>query len=440
MADADASITTALVGAGELMLARSPKFHRPRGPSCMRGGCDGCLMRVDGTPNVMTCQHHAVDGAKVERQNVVLSAKLDLLRATDWFFAKGMNHHEMFAGIPGIQGVMLNFARRISGLGELPDTVTPARTELPETTADALVVGGGLAGIQAARALSEAGLSVVLCDDRPALGGALLALPQGSRLGRHDADAALAAGVDALERAGVEVRLESTVLGVLEGDDWLVAHPRDGVLRVRARVHVLATGGHDPTPLFEGNDLPGVLSVRAAGRLLREGVLVGDHVVIDTLGAGGHGLSEHGRAFAEAARSHGAEVEVLERARVASVRGLGQVRSVVVQGEAGRETHRDCDAVVFDGPVAPTFELAVQAGASTVHERAGYRVLVDGDGRTVVDAAPREARPTPALFALGELTGAPLDLDAFAAAAQRIAAAARRHVSEVTRDREEHAR
>jgi sarcosine oxidase subunit alpha len=421
-ADADASIASALVGDGELLLARSPKFHRPRGPSCMRGGCDGCLMRVDGTPNVMTCLQRAHDGARVERQNVILSAKLDVLRATDWFFAKGMNHHEMFAGVPGIQTVMLNFARRVSGLGELPDAPSPARGELPVLEVDALVVGGGAAGTFAARALGDAGLSVVLCDDRPALGGALLSLPPGARVQRRAVDEVLDEALEALARASVDVRVESTALGVLEGDDWLLAHPRDGLCRVRARAHVLATGGHDPTPVFEGNDLPGVMSVRAAGLLLREGVLCGQHVVVDTLGAGGDRASLHAKAFAEAARAEGAEVELLERSRVASVRGLGRVRSVVVHDETGRASHRDCDAVLFDGPVAPTFELALQAGAATEHVAAGYRVSTDADGRALRTHGARAASPAPLLFAVGELTGVALDLDAFRATAQRMAA------------------
>ena len=423
VADADASIASAIVGSGELMLARSPKFHRPRGPSCLRGGCDGCLMRVDGTPNVMTCQHVATEGARVERQNVVLSAKLDVLRATDWFFPNGMDHHKMFAGIPGLQHVMLAFARRVSGLGELPDSVTPSRLEsVPTVHTDVLVVGGGAAGLFAASALRAKGLSVVLCDDRPALGGALLSFPEGARLGNHDVDAARAAAVEAVLRSGVDVRLEATVFGVLEGNDWLYAHPRDGVVRVRARAHVVAAGGHDPTPLFEGNDLPGVMSARASGRLLREGVLCGESIVLDTQSAGGSELGPHGRAFADAARGAGAVVEVLDRSRVASVRGLGQVRSVVLHDEAGRASQRDCDAVVFDGPVAPTFELAVQAGAATRHDRAGYAVLVGPDARAVAETRPRDARPDERLFALGEITGAALDLDAFQSSARRLAA------------------
>ena len=41
-------LATALLAADKTILARSPKLHRPRAPSCYRGGCDGCLARVDG--------------------------------------------------------------------------------------------------------------------------------------------------------------------------------------------------------------------------------------------------------------------------------------------------------------------------------------------------------------------------------------------------------
>ncbi|HEX3771054.1 MAG TPA: (2Fe-2S)-binding protein, partial [Polyangiaceae bacterium] len=61
----------ALVGGGRVALARSPKFHRPRGPACLRAACDGCLARVDGVPNVMTCRVPAREGLAIETQNVV---------------------------------------------------------------------------------------------------------------------------------------------------------------------------------------------------------------------------------------------------------------------------------------------------------------------------------------------------------------------------------
>lgn len=378
VADADASLASALVGAGDFLLARSPKFHRPRGPSCMRGGCDGCLMRVDGAPNVMSCMRRATAGAVVERQNVILTAKVDILRAADWFFPKGMNHHEMFAGVPGIQQVMQAFARRVSGLGELPDDAPEPLAKMRTIETDVLVVGGGPFGMAAASALHREGLRVALVDDGLRLGGSLLAYPPG------EIDRAIMRLEE--ELAAVDVHLESTALGVLEGDDWMVASPR-GMSRVRARAHVIATGGHDPTPLFEGNDLPGVLSARAAGRLLREGVLCGEQILVD-------GDGPHARAFADAARAHGASVERV--AHVTSVRGLSRVRSAI----AGGRSH-DCDAVVFDGAPAPSFELAVQAGAGVRHDESGYSVLTDDHGRVI--GAPG------VLYAIGEVTSAALD-------------------------------
>src|SRR5882724_3063207 len=61
----------ALLAADKLALSRSPKLHRPHGPYCLRGGCDGCLARVNGEPNVMTCMVPCVGGERVETQNVL---------------------------------------------------------------------------------------------------------------------------------------------------------------------------------------------------------------------------------------------------------------------------------------------------------------------------------------------------------------------------------
>lgn len=397
VADAEASLAAALVAEGEWALARSPKFHRPRGPACMRGGCDGCLMRVDDVPNVMTCLCQAQDGARVERQNVLLSPKLDLLRATDWFFPHGMNHHEMFAGIPGIQGLVQAFARRVSGLGELPEKARAAGSNVETVEVEVLVVGAGLAGLEVARGLAAAGRSVLVCDDRPTAGGAARGL---LATGALDFDLS-----GALETLGTALRCETTAFGVLEGGDWLLDHPRAGLLRVRSRAQVVATGGHDAPATFPGNDIPGVISARAALALLDQGVLVGTEPVVV-------GDGPHARAFAAAARGHGATVRVVHT--VTSARGLSTVKSAdVVDQEGGAEHKVDADAVVHDAPPAPCFELAVQAGAEVTHGEPGYSVRVDAEGRT----------KNPSLFAVGEVTGARFEVDELRAAARRTVAA-----------------
>ena len=420
-ADEASSVTTAILGQGEMVLARSPKFHRPRGPSCLRGGCDGCLMRVDGVPNVMTCAVTPRPGMRVERQNVVLSANLDLLRATDWFFPHGMNHHEIFAGVPGVQSVMLAFARRVSGLGELPEKkLEPSSRAVKTVACDVLIVGAGPAGLSAAAALSPLGVKVVVADEGRAPGGSLLSFPRGARarLGAEevDVDAAREDLVQKARSGGAVIRSCTTLLGVLEGDDWLAddAAPSDrspangGLVRFEARAHVVATGAHDGVAAFVGNDLPGVISARAAGRLLREGVLVGDKIVV----AGEGPFLE---TFAAAAAVEGASVERVPLAAVEGVRGMSSVRSVVVR-EKRSERRIDADALVIGAPPAPAFEIAASGGAPVEHDARGYHVVVDDRAR----APGVERRP---LFAVGEAAGAALDLDALRAAADRVARA-----------------
>lgn len=163
-------LTIALLAAGESVLSRSPKLHRPRGPSCLRSDCDGCLARVDGTPNVTLCGRFARGGERIETQNVIGSRSTDLLRLTDWFFPNGIDHHHLLAGIPGASAVMQTFARQMAGTGRLPDAELAALPAI-RRRCDVLVVGAGLAGLAAAAALSAHGRDVLLVDESEALGG-----------------------------------------------------------------------------------------------------------------------------------------------------------------------------------------------------------------------------------------------------------------------------
>src|SRR5688572_3114096 len=90
----------ALLASGERVFARSLKYHRPRGPSCFAAACSNCLMRVDGVPNTFTCKTPVHEGMRLERQNTFPSAKLDVFASIDWMFPKGLDHHEMLAGVP----------------------------------------------------------------------------------------------------------------------------------------------------------------------------------------------------------------------------------------------------------------------------------------------------------------------------------------------------
>jgi sarcosine oxidase subunit alpha len=406
-------VAVALVAAGHLALARSPKFHRPRGPACFRAACDGCLARVDGVPNVMTCRTPSREGLAVETQNVVGSSETDLLRVADWFFPEGMNHHELLAGVPGLQRVFQGLARRVAGVGRLPDAVvSPGIARRREV--DVLVVGAGPAGMAAAVELAGRGREAHVVDDDLAWGGSARVLES---VAPGPWRSAMAAFDRALAGGRVHVSLRTTAAGVY-GDDVLLATDADAdggaeatdvprVEVVRARTLVLAQGAHDGVVAFEGNDVPGVMSARAACRLLAHQVAVGSRVVVARIGEGG----PFGRAYA-AARP---EVTVVQGTPV-RVSGSARVKAVTFGADAGgpkSERRYAGDALLVDAPGAPAYELASQAGAELSHETRGFLVR-----------AGRGGRIRDGVFAVGEAVGTPLEPEALARSAREMAAEA----------------
>jgi len=392
-------LAVSLVGAGHLALARSPKFHRPRGPSCLRAACDGCLARVDGVPNVMTCMVAARDKMEIKSQNTLGSRNVDLLQMTDWFFPQGMNHHELFAGVFGLDKVMMAFARRVAGLGKLPTDVAPPRPAR-RREADVVVVGSGPSGMLLAMELAARGRNVEVVDDAVTFGGsamALGALAGGWRSMRESFDAAV-------RDRKVRLRLSTTAGGIFK-DDLLVVGPEGGEV-IDARAVVLATGAHDGVLAFEGNDLPGVMSARAAMGFLAHGVTVGYRIAVVVTEGGG----PFGELYAEALRKLAPDdvsVTVVTGEPI-SASGGSTVKEVAVRKGKSTKSLR-ADALVLDAPRAPAYELLSQAGADLEHRSYGF-VPKSGGGKI------RDR-----FWVVGEAAGTALDEGALREEAARVA-------------------
>lgn len=189
-------------------------------------------------------------------------------------------------------------------------------------TADLLIVGGGVAGLAAAKSASMAGRSVILCERRLWLGG----------------DARYFGPVgDAETPEAMIARLSSRLLGdstatVLLGTEVLgldgrraIAHqvevvdgaPRGRIVAIDASRILLATGSTQRLPVFPGNRLPGVISAIEAYHLAkRYGTALGPTAVVAT-------QSNHG--YRLALRLHDAGVAV---ARVVDTRLQAQSRFI----------------------------------------------------------------------------------------------------------------
>jgi sarcosine oxidase subunit alpha len=321
-------------------------------------------VRVNGLPNQPACRVIVEGGEQVETQNVLGSRETDLLAAADFLFPQGIDHHRLMAGIRGISPIVGNFARRIAGLGRLADSApkvhTAERLELP-----VLIVGGGRAGLSAAAGL---GARATLVDDGHTLGGA------GAALDPQAAETLVAQA----QAAGARLLAQSSVLA-------LSREPADGTGRItalvvsadntfvlRCQAVLLATGRHDAAPAFPNNDLPGIFSARAALFAWQNDVLIGSRVAV----VGG------GRYAERLVEQMTGAVQLVQLDAESVVRAIGRERITGIEVRTDSRTRRiKVDALAFDGPGAPSFELAVQGGATVDFDpRAGYFPRRDDSG------------------------------------------------------------
>lgn len=153
-----------------------------------------------------------------------------------------------------------------------------------DSTHDLLVVGGGPAGISAALAAHDAGLSVVLVDERPTLGGQIFkqpgpgftvpdpsAMDRQFRFGRSL--------IESLDGTNVDLRLRTSLVAVEGRESVLVTEGEHATTIVTPRM-IVATGAHDRPVVFPGWTLPGVITAGGLQTLAKtQRVLPGERML-----------------------------------------------------------------------------------------------------------------------------------------------------------------
>ncbi|MBP9089138.1 MAG: (2Fe-2S)-binding protein [Kofleriaceae bacterium] len=398
--------------AGQRVLSRSLKYHRPRGAFCLEGHCSGCLVRIDGVPNLRACQASCRDGASLESQNAFPSAEFDVLGAVDQVYRRGMNHHTLMTSATVLNNVANRVVRALSGLGKLP-TVSTAHNEtetgqpVVHVEIDVAIVGGGPSGLAAAAHLAASGRSVLLLDEQLELGGSYLA---DVRFGRRAAATAIAAAQD----AGASMLAQTTVIGYFAEPGNIrqgvmiachgAGHGRwheATLLRIHAKRWLWATGGYASNLPFNNNDRPGVIAARAAARLLTaHDIVAGERIVMIVDGArGGAAASEarrHAAALTEALTTHGAAVRSVALADVAAA-STALIGNEVTSIELHSGECIECDTVAVVALPSPASEGPRMQGCAVTLDPdvGGYAVAIDRHGRTSVRGA----------YATGDVTG-----------------------------------
>ncbi|NND41751.1 MAG: FAD-dependent oxidoreductase, partial [Silicimonas sp.] len=274
------TLASGLLGNGQVLVGRSFKYHRPRGivtsgpeePNALVGlGRDKTF-----EPNARATTTELFDGLEAGSQNHWPSLEFDVgeINASLSKFLPAGFYYKMFLWPRAFwKHVYEPFIRQSAGLGRPPRHRDADSYEYFHATVDVLVIGGGIAGLTAAKAAADAGAEVLLVEQTAHWGGR--APVDGVEVDGQPAGDWVADTKRALE-AMPNVRLRSRAMGAGVYDhgyalvyERLADHapdhsiPRHRLWKVRAGQIVTATGAIERPLAFAGNDMPGVMLASA---------------------------------------------------------------------------------------------------------------------------------------------------------------------------------
>ena len=294
--------------------------------------------------------------------------------------------------------------------------------------AEIMVIGGGPAGLCAARAAASLGAHVLLCERDDIPGGQLVKQTHkffGSGK-QYAGDRGIHIGQtlvnEVRENPNIELLTEATVLGLYEDGIVTVLHDNRH-LKVRPRKIIVATGAAEKFLAFPGNDLPGIYGAGAVQTLMNvAGVKPAEKVVM--VGAGNIGLivsyqlmqagvevaavleaaPKIGGYLVHASKIRRADVPILTGHTIKEAYGKEKLEGVVIckldekwQQIPGTEQDIPCDTLCLAVGLTPLSELCWQAGCQMayIRELSGHVPIVNENLETTV----------PGIFTAGDVSG-----------------------------------
>lgn len=393
------TLASALLANNQMMVGRSFKYHRPRGiiaagpeePNALMGtGVDGHF-----EPNQRATTTEVYQGLKSISQNHWPSLEFDVGAINTYlsrFFPAGFYYKTFMYPRAAWKHLFEPIIRKSAGLGKAPTHKDADTYEYFYAHVDVLVIGGGIAGLSAARTAGKSGASVLLVEQGVSFGGR--AITDGVEIDGKPAAAWVKSTLAALKKLpNVQVRNRMMGAGVYDHGyalayERLTDHlgpstgPRHRLWRIRTKRVITATGAIERPLSFAGNDIPGVMLAGAVRDYVADyGVSIGDRTIVVTNNDDGYrtaialheaGLNipciidPRGELDGELpARAIALGIRVENKSAIGKVKGRKRVEGVTLcaqAGEGGTLEEIKCDAVAMSGGWSPVVHLWSHCG------------------------------------------------------------------------------
>ncbi|NEX45381.1 sarcosine oxidase subunit alpha family protein [Pseudotabrizicola algicola] len=406
------TLASALLANDQMLVGRSFKYHRPRGIVASGAEEPNALVNLGQgprlEPNQRTTTTELFDGLEARSQNHWPSLEFDIGVVNNYaarFLPGGFYYKTFIHPRAAWKHFFEPIIRQSAGLGSAPKDRDADRYEQAYAFCDLLIVGGGIAGLQAALVAGRAGARVWLVEQTahwggraPVDGDVIDGLPAADWVERS------VAALMAMDN--VTLRLRCMAAGSYDHgyvllDEKIADHtPGDGrpkhrLWRMRTGKILAATGAIERPLSFAGNDIPGVMLAGAVrDYVVNWAVSPGDRTVVVTNNDDAYrtaiALHEAGlevaavidaRAAANGAlpsRARALGIRVETGRAIAKVKGGKRVEGVEIclqAGEGSASSSLPCDAVAMSGGWSPVVHLWSHCGGKLIwdEEQAMFR-------------------------------------------------------------------
>ncbi|MDW4551232.1 2Fe-2S iron-sulfur cluster-binding protein [Defluviimonas sp. D31] len=367
------TLASALLANGRHLVARSLKYHRPRG--ILSAGLEEpcALVTVTdasgSTSNLKATEVVLSDGLSVTSQNAWPRVDRDfgaLLQLCGKALSAGFYYKTFMWPKGAWAGTYSRVLRRAAGHGRADPSPDPAIYDKRRKSCDILVIGGGAAGLSAALTSAHSGSTVVLVEQDRLIGGALLSsreTVEGLSARDWAEDAAVALG----QLSNVTVLSRTLAFGHYDhGLVQAVETPPAGgstraiLWKIRAHRIILAAGAIERPVVFPGNDRPGVMLAGAVRSYVRRfAIAPGRRAAVAVTDADER--ADTTAALAEAGIEVVAELE--PGAEILGTSGRLHLRGLRWRDGGGKRRNVACDLLCVSAGWMPTAHLAAQLGA-----------------------------------------------------------------------------